>query len=196
MPQAAWQHYFAVVKDALADVTGLVLKTDVWNERRGKPGHGGIIAAIPDCCQIEIIDTDVPAVKITQEKNRDPRVRIKPGNILHLPWCDSTFDAVVDCSTIDHVEGYEKVLAGYARVLKPHGKLVLFVWVTHDNATTVTIGEEGTPAFQCLFPKAAFKFATERHFKGKWNTIPDSHSWDKKAYLGGKSVIQFVGEKR
>jgi ubiquinone/menaquinone biosynthesis C-methylase UbiE len=43
----------------------------------------------------------------------------------HLPWPDSTFDAVVTMNTLHHLPQFQPVLEEILRVVKPDGKIVL-----------------------------------------------------------------------
>jgi SAM-dependent methyltransferase len=44
-----------------------------------------------------------------------------------LPFGDSTFDAVVVCLVLEHVDPFEPAVAELARVLEPAGRLILFL---------------------------------------------------------------------
>lgn len=65
--------------------------------------------------QVELADEAVPAVSIVQ------------GDLRHLPFPDGSFDAVVAVDAIIHVPlpDHEAVVAEFARVLRPGGRLLL-----------------------------------------------------------------------
>ena len=58
----------------------------------------------------------------------------------HIPFEDSRFDIVVSSDVLEHIENDSEALREWHRVLKPGGKLLLFVpahpflWSSHDEA--------------------------------------------------------------
>lgn len=49
------------------------------------------------------------------------------ADILALPWRDASFDTVISCETIEHVESPRRAIRELARVLRPGGRLLLTV---------------------------------------------------------------------
>jgi len=63
----------------------------------------------------------------------EQRASIQPGDMRHMPFEASTFDAIVSAYAIDHLgfNGAKQSLAEAARVLKPDGEFLLMV-ITKD----------------------------------------------------------------
>ena len=54
-----------------------------------------------------------------------PRVRFDAANLVSLPYPDASFDAVVSLQVIEHLHSPQEFLAECARVLTPHGFLIV-----------------------------------------------------------------------
>ena len=54
-----------------------------------------------------------------------PRVRFDAANLVSLPYPDGSFDAVVSLQVIEHLHSPQEFLAECARVLAPHGLLII-----------------------------------------------------------------------
>ncbi len=68
------------------------------------------------------LDVDIRAVEACKGKLEGGVVR---GDILHMPFKDKVFDAVVSLEVLEHVRGGLRALEEMKRVLKPRGVLVL-----------------------------------------------------------------------
>src|SRR6266550_1086973 len=55
----------------------------------------------------------------------EPPVTWEVGDIQHIAHPDSTFDTVISCETIEHVPDPPRAVAELARVLKPHGHVLI-----------------------------------------------------------------------
>jgi ubiquinone/menaquinone biosynthesis C-methylase UbiE len=53
------------------------------------------------------------------------KIRFVLRDAAHLPWPDSTFDAVVTMNAMHHIAHFRQVLKEVLRVVKPGGKIVL-----------------------------------------------------------------------
>src|SRR6187402_374283 len=81
------------------------------------------------------LDASVPALARLQAKGGITR----PGNVTALPYADASFDLVVACDVIEHVEDDARVFAELTRVLAPEGRLIFSVplhsarWTVFDH---------------------------------------------------------------
>ncbi|AVP98965.1 hypothetical protein C7S18_18080 [Ahniella affigens] len=76
----------------------------------------------------EVDGVDLSAEAILHAKARygaAPNLRFHQGNALELPFADHQFDAVVSFETLEHLVEQEQLLAGFRRVLKPDGFLLI-----------------------------------------------------------------------
>jgi SAM-dependent methyltransferase len=113
-----------------------VLKTDAFNEAYGDETTPDfhtrpIIPYIHDLCEVSCIEIDPITVESALAKY--PSMNIRQGDIRYLPYEGSSFDVVLDLSTIDHVAEYTKVLDEYWCVLVPKGLLLLVVWLDNED---------------------------------------------------------------
>ena len=81
------------------------------------------------------LDASVPALARLQAKGGITR----PGNVTELPYADASFDLVVACDVIEHVEDDARVFVELTRVLAPGGRLIFSVplysarWTVFDD---------------------------------------------------------------
>lgn len=71
---------------------------------------------------------DLSAEAIAHAKARygsAPNLQFHQGNALELPFADQQFDAVVSFETLEHLVEQEQLLAGFRRVLKQDGFLLI-----------------------------------------------------------------------
>lgn len=184
-----------VAAAALAGTTGRVLKTDAYNEANCDPSPGGIVGALPSGCRVILLDNDPEMIRKATLVGKDIEnaYDIQEGTIEAVPFPRDTFEAVVDCSTIDHVDDYQQVLREYYRVLKTGGKLVLFSWVT-DGLTTERLTVRGFE--QRYFPAEAYRKSVDRLFDGEWREMHKSRLPFEKELEGRAHILEFVGVKR
>lgn len=73
------------------------------------------------------VDIDAAAIRHGQATYGTARVRFVEGSCTRLPLADASFDVVVSFETIEHLEAADqpRMLAEFARVLKPDGLLVI-----------------------------------------------------------------------
>jgi len=75
------------------------------------------------------IDGSAAMLNIAHQKwTGEPRVRFQHGLAEALPCADASFDWVFCCSSLHYFRQPERVLAEFARVLKPTGRLLLLDW--------------------------------------------------------------------
>ncbi len=132
-PQPFWRaHSDAVNSDLVSrwlppGKVNRILKTDLFDEAVA----AGLYRAIADRC-VTAHGIDVSRRIVGAAGDRYPLLQSAEADVRHLPFDDSTIDAVVSISTLDHFATSAEIgsaLAEIRRVLKPGGTLVL----TLDN---------------------------------------------------------------
>ena len=96
-----------------------------------------------------------------------PNVEIRSADILHLPFPDELFDAVIAANVIHLLDDPYKALSELDRVCKPGGKLFIPTYVNKDKAKGFdkTIDKAGADfkqdftydSYQKFFSKAGYK---------------------------------------
>lgn len=93
-------------------------------------GNGKYLNVREDCV-MHACDPCSALVDIAAAKRPDAHVTI--GNVLDLPYDDSTFDAVICIAVLHHLSTPEKRNRAFqeiARVLRPKGRAFITVWAT------------------------------------------------------------------
>lgn len=104
-----------------------LLKTDVFDEAVAG-GLSPFLASRAD----ELVAVDASPAAVAAARRRYPELEAHVADVRALPFDDSSFDAVVSNSTLDHfpaLAGVEAAVRELHRVLEPGGVLVL----TLDN---------------------------------------------------------------
>jgi SAM-dependent methyltransferase len=118
----------ALLSRWLPDLAGRrVLKTDLFDEAVGK-GLYPFLRSLG----ATVTGVDISATVIETARRRYPDLQAEPADVRALPHADSTFDAVISNSTLDHfgsIREIETALHELRRVLARGGALV----VTLDN---------------------------------------------------------------
>jgi SAM-dependent methyltransferase len=92
-----------------------------------------------DGAEVVAIDLDADATRHVMHEYEVPSVR---GNLVQLPFADASFDTVVSMQTVEHLWDQPAFVAQCARVLVPHGLLVL---TTPNRLTFSPNWVPGTP---------------------------------------------------
>jgi SAM-dependent methyltransferase len=106
---------------------GRVLKTDLFDEI----ASAGVYSALASRAA-NVFGMDVSAYTATKASAKYPDIVATAADIRHMPFADSSFDAIVSLSTIDHFTDpgdIPRALSELWRVLDSNGTLVL----TLDN---------------------------------------------------------------
>lgn len=75
------------------------------------------------------IDGSEAMLQVARQKwTKEPRVSFQHALADTLPFGDQTFDWVLCCSSLHYFRQPERILAEFARVLKPTGRLLLLDW--------------------------------------------------------------------
>jgi SAM-dependent methyltransferase len=75
----------------------------------------------------EVVGVDPTAAQIGVARHRGGPPRYIRASARQLPFLDQTFDAVVVCMALEHVDPFEPAIREIARVLTPGGRLLLFL---------------------------------------------------------------------
>lgn len=102
---------------------GLVSDLDVLDCACGE-GYGSSLLA--DAAR-SVIGVDVDETAVAHARRRYGRngLEFVHANALELPFEDDRFDVVVSFETLEHLAEHDELLAGFRRVLKPDGVLLL-----------------------------------------------------------------------
>jgi SAM-dependent methyltransferase len=140
-----YRHYIEEGRAVIAK-GGRILKTDCYNEMHGRP--------VVKPREASLIDIDRKLVSGAVKDGHDAHY----GDIREIPFEDASFDAVLDFSTLDHIPSTDvpKAIGEYARVLKPDGTLLLFVWTCG--------GPSRHSAGQSFFSRKDVEKPLARHF--------------------------------
>ncbi|MFZ5845673.1 MAG: class I SAM-dependent methyltransferase [Patescibacteria group bacterium] len=156
-----------------------LLKTDLYNEAHSRPDTGGIVGGlkrVEKVCAIEIREDVKEKGEATLKKTELSNYSLEVGDIRRIPYAKSSFDIILDLSTIDHIAPaeLELVFSEYERVMKEDGVLILITWVdVEDKAKDNRRNrEEWGPTHQYYFNKEEFiKIIDERFNIEKQNLI-------------------------
>ncbi len=90
-------------------------------------GGGQVDVDLSKTMKISAMDISLSALNIYKRHNRRVHKLIH-GDIFHIPEEDATFDGIYNLGVMEHFteEEIRMILAEFRRVLKPHGKMVLF----------------------------------------------------------------------
>jgi SAM-dependent methyltransferase len=76
----------------------------------------------------QVIAIDIAPAMITLARTLHPHLEFREGSAEDLPFGPSSFDAVVSGFGVGHFSNAERVLAEFARVLAPNGRVALSWW--------------------------------------------------------------------
>lgn len=80
--------------------------------------------------------------EINAEKGLDGRVQLKVVNALNTGFPDDSFDVVWSLESGEHMENKQNFLQECARVLKPGGKMLMFVWCVRESKPKLKVAEK------------------------------------------------------
>lgn len=86
---------------------------------------------LPQAPEARIVGVDGSAAMLSMARQKwadEPRVSFQHALADALPFGDRTFDWVFCCNSLHYFRKPERVLAEFARVLKPTGRLLLLDW--------------------------------------------------------------------
>jgi SAM-dependent methyltransferase len=121
-----------------------VLKTDLFDEIAGDGVYSTLASRAGKVCGMDISEFTANAASL-----KYPGISASAADIRYLPFADSSFDAIVSLSTIDHFRDPADIprsLLELRRVLRPDGTLVLTV----DNLSNPLIALRNALPYQLL----------------------------------------------
>ncbi len=104
-----------------------ILKTDLYDELAG----AGLVPFLQRA-GYGVTAIDISEAAVEAAGARHPALSARLADVRSLPFADSSFDAVVSNSTLDHLDGpaeVQRALGELSRVLRPGGRLL----ITMDN---------------------------------------------------------------
>lgn len=101
-----------------------------------------LLETCPDTT-VECCDIDASLAPLYEAVGRSyPRAPgFRVADLTRLPYADQTFDVVYCVSVLEHIPGREAVMAEFARVLKPGGKLVVSFDLSLDGSRDISLPE-------------------------------------------------------
>jgi SAM-dependent methyltransferase len=90
-------------------------------------GEGQVARRIAHLGADTVVGIDPTDAQLSTAQDRDGGPVYTQGVAEALPYCDASFDTVVVCLVLEHVDPFEPAIAEIARVVTPRGRLVLFL---------------------------------------------------------------------
>jgi 2-polyprenyl-3-methyl-5-hydroxy-6-metoxy-1,4-benzoquinol methylase len=87
-------------------------------------GYGSHFIAESGAKSVTGLDIDDEALAYARENFQTQGVSFLKGDCTALPFEDASFDVIVSFETLEHILAADKVVAEFARCLKPGGRLV------------------------------------------------------------------------
>lgn len=138
-------------------------------------------AMAPRCKSLVATDLSVPMLKRAEKKCRKyGNVRFDKADILHLPFPNGSFDAVVAANVIHLLEEPRKALAELDRVCRPGGRLIIPTYLNRTekgktNGVSGAIGSAGADfkreftmeTYQQFFSEAGYSHGSYMLCRGR-----------------------------
>ena len=90
-------------------------------------GEGQIARLVAAAGARRVVGVDTSSAQLAEARRRDGGVAYARASAEGLPLAAGSFDAVVACLVLEHLEVLDDALDEVARVLRPGGRFVLFV---------------------------------------------------------------------
>ncbi len=125
--------------------------------------------------RVHAIDFSDPALDAGQQRARAAgvaeRITFEPGNLLHLTLPDASFSHIFCWGVLIHIPAIEKALDSLVRILKPGGRLALYV--TNSTALDFKIEALG----RALRGSSHIQVETHPMGKGYWYSERHGSIW-------------------
>jgi SAM-dependent methyltransferase len=90
-------------------------------------GEGQVARRVAALDATEVFGVDPTENQLTAARERGGGITYGRAAAEQLPFADGSFDAVVICLTLEHLDPFEPAIVEVARVLRPGGLFVLFL---------------------------------------------------------------------
>jgi len=108
------------------------------------------------------VDLSAAAVAHASARYAHPRLRFRQADVLTLDGVtDASIDLVISFETLEHLAEHDTLMAGFSRVLKPDGLLVIS---TPDRHTYSELAGHQNPHHVRELYRGEFEALIERHF--------------------------------
>jgi ubiquinone/menaquinone biosynthesis C-methylase UbiE len=87
-------------------------------------GYGSALLAA-SASSVTGVDLDRAAIEHASSRYRSGNLQFETADCLDLPFEEAAFDAIVSFETLEHLEDQRRLLAGFRRVLRPGGFLLI-----------------------------------------------------------------------
>lgn len=127
-----WQHRFTDGADPEYEEQILPLAVDWLGAGTGRvlevgTGEGQVARAVAAAGRGPVVGIDPTVAQITEAARRGGGPAYVRADAAALPFAAATFDAVVACLVLEHIDHLDDALGEVARVLAPGGRFVLFL---------------------------------------------------------------------
>ncbi len=102
---------------------GLVEGLDVLDAACGE-GYGSAILA-RQAASVTAVDISPGTIAHAQERYPASNIDFQAADCTQLPFADDRFDCIVSFETLEHLESQDALIAGFRRVLRPGGFLLI-----------------------------------------------------------------------
>lgn len=200
--EIAHRRWRKLIEIAVGNIdSGLVLKTDGWNEAIG--GACSLSQPIFDRgLQLAIMDISLGVLS----RISGPCLLVN-ADLRHLPFGDKAIDCILDVSTSDHCpfSDMETIIGQYARVLRAGGRLLLIhnssysvVWQILRLVGHSSPAYSGFPPVYYFSPRRVRKLLISQGFKVSRVYYSNLFGWAKRLINGlpissHRSVVSLAG---
>jgi SAM-dependent methyltransferase len=167
---AGYDHFFGGITgelvDPLLDAASVGAGTSVLDLATG-PGYVAARAAERGA---SVVGVDIAGTMLSLARRMHPGLDFRKADAHELPFDEASFDAVVGNFLILHLGRPEQAVAGFARVLRPGGRLALTVWDVPERAGFLGVFLEAVAEARATAPEDIpigpdfFRFSVDEEF--------------------------------